>query len=431
MSDRDALPSQSAATPDGLSVTRIDGDPGLSFAGFVSFIASIMALNALGIDSMLPALPAIGRALGVPSENERQWIIVIYLLGFGGGQIIWGPLADRYGRKPILAVSLLFYSVFAFLAGFAASFPLLLGARLLQGIAASASRVLVVSIVRDCYSGRRMARVMSLAFMVFLAVPILAPSVGQVITLLFGSWRSIFYAIGAYGVIIGLICTFRLKETLHPEYRHPISTKSVLGAMKRVVVTRVSIGYTIAAAFCFGCISGFVTSAQQIFADVFHVPTLFPVLFATVATGMGAASFLNSRLVERYGTRRLSHAAMLGFVVAGCLHLSVAIAGYDSVILFPILQATQMFFFGLMNSNFSSMAMEPLGDIAGAGSSVQGFLSTCIGALLGSIVGQSFNGSTIPVSLGFTVLGVATVAAVFWTERGKLFRPHHAVAKVG
>lgn len=411
---------------DGLAPSRIVGDPGLPFGAFITFIASIMALNSLGIDSMLPALPEIGRTLHVASENERQWVIVTFMLGFGVAQIVWGPLADRFGRKPILVAGLSLYAVFAVVAAFASSFPLLLGARLLQGIASSSSRVLVVSMVRDCYSGRRMARVMSLSFMVFIAVPMIAPSVGQLLIALFGSWQSIFFFIGGYAAIVAVVSALFLRETLHPEYRRPLTFASVFSAIGRVLTTRVSIGYAVAAAFCFGCMTGFISSVQQIFVDRYHQVTLFPLMFASIASGLAISAFVNSRLVERHGTRRISHSAMFGFVALSTTHLVLAWNGLDGLGVFMAVQLCQMFCFGLMTSNFNSMAMEPMGDIAGAAASVQGFISTIIGALLGSVIGQSFDGTTMPLSLGFSLLGAMIVLTVLWTERGRLFRPHYA-----
>jgi MFS transporter, DHA1 family, multidrug resistance protein len=406
------------------------GDPGLAFPAFVAFIASIMALNALGIDSMLPALPAIGESYKIASENERQWVIVVFMFGFGSAQIIWGPLADRFGRKPILASSLLLYALFSFIAAMASSFPMLLVMRALQGVASSASRVLVVSIVRDCFSGRRMARVMSLSFMVFLAVPILAPSIGQVIAHMFGGWQAIFYAIGIYALAMSIVAQIKLRETLHPEYRQALTPGSIATVMWRVITNRMAIGYTVAAGLTFACITGFISSVQQVFADVFGVVSNFPIMFACMAGGMGVGSFLNSRLVERLGTRRISHTALLGFIAVAIVHLLVAWSGHETLVTFLVLQCLQMSFFGLIGANFNSMAMEPMGDVAGAAASVQGFLSTCLGALLGSLIGQAFNGTTVPLATGFALFGLSSLVVVLIAERGKLFRAQHSAPAV-
>ncbi|MDB5717151.1 MAG: Bcr/CflA subfamily drug resistance transporter [Sphingomonas bacterium] len=398
--------------------------PGIGFREFVGIVAALMAVNALGIDSMLPALPEIGQAIGIDEENKRQWIIASYVFGFGGAQLIYGPLADRYGRKPILIASMAMFAVMSVLAGFADSFASMIAARVAQGAAAASSRVLAISIVRDCYSGRQMARVMSLSFIVFLAVPIVAPSLGQIIMLV-APWPAIFFFLAAFGGAVGLWALLRLPETLKPEDRQPVSPTALLAAAKLVLGNRYSLGYTIASTMLFGSLLGFINSVQQIFADIFHAPKLFPFVFACVASMMAVASFTNARVVGRLGTRLVSHSALLGFIAIAAVHLAVAASGYETIWTFAIFQAAMMGCFGLAGSNFGSMSMEPLGRIAGTGSSIQGFISTVGGAAIGIIIGQGFDGTTVPVTLGFLILGLLALAAVLVTERGRLFRPQN------
>ncbi|MDB5688685.1 MAG: Bcr/CflA subfamily drug resistance transporter [Sphingomonas bacterium] len=401
--------------------------PGIGFREFVALVAALMAVNALGIDSMLPALPEIGHALGIVEENKRQWIIAAYMFGFGGAQLIYGPLADRYGRKPILLASMLMFAIMSVAAGFADSFGTMIAARVAQGMAAASSRVLSISIVRDCYAGRQMARVMSLTFIVFLAVPIIAPSLGQLIMLVM-PWYGIFFFLAAFAGAVGLWALIRLPETLHPEDRQPVSPTAILAAAKLVLGNRYSLGYTLASTALFGSLLGFINSVQQIFTDIFHAPNKFPLVFAGVAGMMAVASATNARIVERLGTRRVSHTALLGFIGVSGLHAIVAITGYETIWTFAILQALMMACFGLAGSNFGSMAMEPLGHIAGTGSSIQGFISTVGGAAIGLVIGQSFDGTTVPVTAGFLILGLLALAAVLVTERGQLFRPHNPAA---
>lgn len=409
------------------STTRHGGPahPGMGFGQFVAFVAALMAVNALGIDIMLPALPAMSEALGITIENQRQFIIAAYVLGFGGAQLIYGPVSDRVGRRPILLVSLTFFAIASVAATFATDFTTIVLARLLQGIAAASSRVLAVSIVRDCYSGRQMARVMSLSFVVFLAVPILAPSIGQII-LFIGPWPWIFYFLAAFGLAIVLWGWFRLPETLHAEYRRPIAVASIVAAAREVVTNRYALGYTIATSLLFGGLMGYINSVQQIFADVFQRPAIFTTVFAATAGTMAVGSFFNSRIVERLGTRRVSHTALLAFIGISGLHLAIAVSGHENVLGFAILLAGTMGCFSLAASNFGSMAMEPVGHIAGIASSIQGFISTIGGALVGLLIGQSFNGTTIPVAAGFFFAGCLSLLVVFIVERGRLFRAHNA-----
>ena len=399
--------------------------PGLSFGLFVALIAALMAVTPLGIDSMLPALPHIGRSLGVASENHQQWVIAIYVFGFGAAQIVYGPLSDRFGRKAILVPSLSLFAALSILAGLATSFPLLLTARLFQGIAGASSRVLTISIVRDCYSGRQMARVMSTSFMVFLMVPVLAPSIGQGIMLV-GSWRLIFFFLATFALVVAAVLSFALGETLHPEYRRPLSPRVIGQGIWRTLTDRSALGYTLAITLIFGALMGFINSVQQIFQDIFHAPGKFPLVFAGIGLSMAAAAFTNSRIVERLGTRKVSHTALLCMIGVAALHSLFAAFGRETVLSFSLFQFATMYCFGLIGSNFGSMAMENVGEIAGTASSVQGFISTCCGVLLGLVIGQAFNGTVLPLTLGFFLFGTVALMVVLITERGTLFRAHHA-----
>lgn len=398
---------------------------GLSFAQFVGLMAALMATNALAIDSMLPALPEIGDTLGIVSPNERQWIITSYLLGFGAAQIVYGTLADRFGRRVVLLVGLAIYVAASLMATVASSFDTMMIARVLQGIGAAGTRVLAVSIVRDCYSGRQMARVMSLTFIVFLTVPILAPSIGQMI-ILFGVWRWIFAGLALFGIVVLAWAAWRLPETLHPEDRVMIAFKPIARAFAESLSNRLAVGYMLAMTCILGGLFGFINAAQQLFVDVFKAPTVFPLVFAVIAGFMALASFLNSRIVGRIGMRRVSHAALLAFITIAVIHAGVAMTHHETLWTFAVLQACTMFCFGLVASNFGAMAMDPLGHVAGTASSVQGFVTTVGGALLGFYIGQHFDGTAVPNTLGFAVCGLAALVMVLIAERGRLFRPHQA-----
>jgi DHA1 family bicyclomycin/chloramphenicol resistance-like MFS transporter len=360
--------------------------PAMGFYQFVALIAAIMAVNALAIDSMLPALPAISTSLHIADENGRQWVVTAFLLGMGVSQIVYGTLADAYGRKPVLLTGLSIYICFSLLAALSTSFETMILARLLQGMGAAAARVLATSIVRDCYSGRQMARVVSLALIVYLAVPVFAPSIGQAVFLI-TSWRWIFGGLALFAT--GVVCwiTLCLPETLHPEDRAPISKASVLHGFYLSLTSRIAMGYTIAAMLLIGALFGFLNSAEQIFTDVFGAPHLFPILFAAIAA-----------------------------------------RAHDALFLFAFLQFITMFCFGLIVGNFSAIAMEPLGHIAGTASSVQGFITTVGGALLGFFIGQSFDNSVVPLTLGFSGFGVLALVTVFVVEKGRLFQPTQPIS---
>ena len=383
---------------------------------FIAMMAALMAANAIAIDSMLPALPAIGSALGVEEENRRQLIITFYLLGFGGAQLLYGPFSDRFGRKRILVVSLLCYAIFALLAGMAASFELLLAARLCQGLAAAGTRVLVVSIVRDRFHGHTMARVMSITFIVFMLVPVLAPAFGQAILAVAG-WRAIFLLLAAYAVLILVWTAWRLPETLPPEKRRPLSLVTIREAMHETLTHRLSIGNTVALTLVMGGLFSFINSVQQIVFDTFHRPELMAVVFACIAGPMALTSYLNSRIVERLGARRIMLAGLSLFSGVAAAHLAVSYFLGESLITFIFLQALTMACFGLISANLGSIAMQPLGHIAGTASSVQGLITTVGGALIGLFVGQHFDGTTVPLLTGFTVCGVVGLLLALWSNR--------------
>lgn len=405
-------------------VSPADRRPAIGFAEFVAFIAGLMALNALGIDIMLPALEAMGKALHIVRENDRQWIIAAYVFGFGAAQLIYGPLADRYGRKPVLVTALLFFAAGAVLAAVAWDFRTMMIARAFQGVCAAAARVLAVTIVRDRYAGRQMARVMSLTFIVFLAVPMLAPGIGQLI-LMFGPWEAIFLTLGGFAVLIAAWAAIRLPESLHAEDRRAISVPVLIDAARIVLTNRTSLGYTLASTILLGGLMGFINSVQQIFADVFGEMAHFPAMFALMTSGMAVGAFLNTRIVERKGMRLISHAALIGFVIIAGIHALTAEAGLETMWTFAAFQAGTMFFFSLVLSNFGALAMEPVGHVAGTASSIQGFVTTLGGAFIGLVIGQQFDGTTVPVALGFAFGGVGALIVVLIVEKGRLFRATH------
>jgi DHA1 family bicyclomycin/chloramphenicol resistance-like MFS transporter len=396
----------------------------MGFPEFVVVIASIMALNPLAMDMMLPALPDIGAAFRIPVANHLQLVLSTFLIGFGAGQFIMGPLSDRFGRRPVLLGGMTVYAVASVLAIAAPSFEMLLLARALQGLGTSATRVIATSIVRDCYVGRRMASVMSLAMMVFIAVPVIAPSFGQAV-LLVTQWRGIFVVLMLYGLLALAWSALRLPETLPDSERRSLAPRDVLAAFRQTVTNRQTIGYAVAAGGVMGSLFAFVFSAQQVFTGIYQLGRYFPLAFAAIAAGTAIAGFLNARLVGRLGMRVISHGALtLYAVVAGVMLLTESLHALP-LALFMALSALMMFSFGMMIANFTALAMEPQGHIAGTASSLYGSITTLIGIVVGSIIGQSFDGTLLPFSIGFFLCTLASLAIVFVTEKGRLFRPHH------
>ncbi len=370
---------------------------------------------------MLPALPDIGQAFAVADANRLQWIITAYIMGAGAGQLLFGPLSDWLGRRRVLLGGLVLYVAVTLCAAMAESLEWLIALRVAQGIASGACGVIPRSIVRDRYDGPTMARVLSIIFMVFLLVPILAPSFGQAL-LFVVSWRGIFWALGIAGTGVGLWMLIRLPETLHPDFKRVPSVRALAAAGWFTLSERASICYTIAVTMMFGSIMSYVSTVPQIFAGTFHRRELMAPTFAFCAGWMGVAAFLNSRIVERLGMRRISHAALVVFLGLTLLHSIIALHGPESIVTFAILQGLTMACIALTISNFSSIAMQPMGAIAGSAASIQGVISMIGGALVASAIGQQWSGSVAFLPVGGVVCGLVALALVLIAERGMMFR---------
>jgi DHA1 family bicyclomycin/chloramphenicol resistance-like MFS transporter len=392
----------------------------IGFPEFVALIASMMALTALSIDVMLPALPAISGTFSILDPNERQWMVTAYLLGFAIGQPLCGPLSDRFGRKPVLIAGLCLFAVGSLGAVLAPSFAALLCSRVAQGLGSASPRTMAVAIVRDRFAGRAMARVMSFVMMVFIVVPILAPALGEGILAL-APWRWIFGFLAAAGLLALAWSALRLPETRHREDRLPLSAGALAGVLRTILSDRCAVGYTIALGFMFGNLMSYIGSAQQIFVDTYGLGRLFPVAFGSIACFMALASLVNSQLVMRLGMRRISHSALLAYIALCAI---MAVAGYPErppLLVFCTFLGATFFFFGLTVPNFNAMAMEPLGHVAGTASSMLGFYTTLAGAFFGWLIGQSFDGTVRPLEIGLSVMATLALAAVLITERGRLF----------
>jgi DHA1 family bicyclomycin/chloramphenicol resistance-like MFS transporter len=390
----------------------------LSVAELVAMVAALSALNALAIDVMLPALPAIDRDFALTNDNDRQLVIVAYVALFGLSQLVYGPLADAFGRRSVLNWALGIFIVGAVLCVVAPTFELFLLARALQGVGAAATRVIATAVVRDLTEGRRMAQVMSMAMTVFMIVPIVAPGFGQLI-LFFAPWRWIFGALLIYAVLVFIWTLLRLPETLRPENKRAFRPREIARGYLEVLRERQTLGYMLATMFMTACLFSYITSSQQIFVDVFGLGPVFPVAFASIAVAISFGTFLNSRIVMLYGMRRISHLMTLAFTLIAVAMALVTELGFASFWLFFALLALTFSFFGLITSNYNALAMEPVGHIAGSGSALFGAVTASGGALLGGLIARAFDGTVVPFALGLAVAGSAALAAIFWTERGR------------
>jgi DHA1 family bicyclomycin/chloramphenicol resistance-like MFS transporter len=392
----------------------------MAFAEFVGFIAACMALNALAIDIMLPALPLLAADFHLTDPNQAQSVVAFFLIGTGISQLFYGPLADRFGRRPILIGGLVLFAIGGVLSAFADSFATLLAARVFQGIGAGSPRVISISLARDRYSGATMAKVMSLAMMIFMAVPVLAPSLGQLLLLITPSWHWIFGSLVVASLAVLWWTLARLPETLALDRRRPLAPAAVYSAYRQTVTHRRTLGYTIALTLVVGAHIGFISSSQQIFVDVFDAKKSFPLLFALITLSMAVSAFTNSRLVHRFGMRKMSLYGLIALLVINCFHLALTLSGHENLLAFMLLQSMSVFIFGFLAANLNTMAMEPMGHIAGTASSMVGFVSTVGSALIGLIIGHLFNGSVAPLLGAYVVLALAALWTAWFTDTDSL-----------
>jgi DHA1 family bicyclomycin/chloramphenicol resistance-like MFS transporter len=385
-----------------------------------AMLAGLMALNAFAIDAMIPALPDIGRSFSVSHENDRQLVVIAYFLGFASTQLLWGPLADRFGRKPILAAGVTLYGILALLCAFAGSFALLIAGRVAMGASAAVTRVLVVAMVRDLFEAEAMARVMSLVFMTFMLVPVLAPNIGQLI-LVFAPWQAIFIVLASYAMVMLAWSWIRLPETLHPEYRRSLDWRDMATAALETMREPLSRGYTLAMTVSFSALVAYISSIQQIVFDAFHEGGFIGLVFASIAAPMALASWLNSRVVGRFGLRRVGHTAAAAFVVVTSIHAAIALTTTESLAVFIVMQGLTMACFAFTSSNLGTLAMERMAPIAGTASSVQGVVGTIGAAAIGFLIGQQFNGTIIPFVVGTALCAAGGFLLIVLTEPKRLF----------
>ncbi|MEK1928918.1 MAG: multidrug effflux MFS transporter [Pararhizobium sp.] len=406
---------------------------GLGFFEFVITIALMTASVAIAIDIMLPALPAIGQSLNVANTNDTQLVIGIFFLGFGCSQIIFGSLSDTFGRRAILLGGLAFFTVTMFGAAATESFEMLLLLRFVQGIGAAAVRITTMAVVRDCFGGREMARVMSYVMIVFMIVPIVAPSLGQAV-IYYANWHWIFILLGCVGAILFVWAGLRLKESLPHEERLPLSVASVASGFRTVLTNRITCGYMIGQTLFTAVICAYIVTVQQIFGEVYSLGDWLPIAFAGTAGGIAVANFANGYFVRSFGMRRISHAAMILFTLLSGAGLLVSFSGTPPFLVAYLLFSVLLMMFAVIGTNFTAISLEPMGHLAGTATAITGFVSTTGGALIGGAVGQMFNGTIQPLFAGFTAFGAVTILAVLSAEKGKLFThpgDDHALHEAG
>lgn len=391
---------------------------------FVVLMAALMSIVALSIDAVLPALPNIGEYLNVTDPNQNQKIITMIFLGLGVGQLVFGPLSDSFGRKPIVYMGFIVFIVASIICITTKSFEMMIFGRILQGIGLASPRTMCIAMVRDTYSGDYMAKILSFVVMIFILVPVVAPSLGQVLMVYF-SWKSIFIFTLGFGVLVMLWFWLRQRETLKEKYRIPYRLKIFKTGTIEFFKIRSAVIYTILSGLITGSFMVYLSTSQQIFEKQYGLAEEFPLIFASLAISVGLATFFNSQLVVKYGMRRIVHTAMLSFVGISLVFLML----YNSQTNPPIevlvgFFALQFFTIGFLFGNLRALAMEPMGHIAGVGSALNGFISTVMAVPIANFIGGFVIDSVMPLFTGFVVCGTISLLLFYGNSRSvtKLLR---------
>lgn len=385
---------------------------------FIALVALITSLVALSIDAMLPALPNIASDLGVTDYRQTQWVITALIFGMSFGQMIFGPLSDAYGRKFGILSGIALFCVGAGLSMMATSLPMLIAGRIIQGIGVAGPRIASMALVRDKYVGDHMARVMSFIMMVFVLVPMLAPIIGQQILNLWG-WREIF---GLFIVLSAIAATWlgiRQPETLTDDSRRPFHVGKIARSAVLVLQHPRVVGFAVAAGFVFGGLLSYVASAQAIFQGIYGLGDNFPYYFAALAFGIGCASLVNGTLVVRFGALRLSITGLIGmFTLASLLTLIALFSdGVPALPVFMGLGFAMFFCVGILFGNLNSLAMVPLGRMAGIGAAIVGSISNVVAVVVSGVVGWFFNDTLLPILAGIMISSLISLGLVLTVRR--------------
>lgn len=388
---------------------------------FIALIAFLTALMAMSIDTMLPAVGQIATQLGAAHPNDRQFIVLFFFVGLTFGQLIFGPLSDSIGRKPTIFIGLALYAVGSVVCLVSTNYTMLIMGRVLQGFGGAGPRIVSIAMVRDGAKGADMAKIMSFVMSVFMLVPILAPSIGQLV-LYVASWRYIFAGFVVASIIAALWLGLRQSETLAPENRHQFSVKELIASASLVLSNRVCLGYTLASGFIFSAFTCYLGTSQQIFADQYQQGDKFALWFGGLAVAIALAMIFNGNYVQKLGMRNISKWAVRGFLVVWSLMVIACFiyAGQPPLLMLGLLLPWSFFASGLTFGNINALALEPMGKNAGMAAAISGFISSFMAVILGGFAGRLYDGTLYPISFSFLIFGVFMWLSMEWAERGRV-----------
>jgi DHA1 family bicyclomycin/chloramphenicol resistance-like MFS transporter len=387
---------------------------------FVALMASLMSIVALSIDALLPALSDIGSYLKVVNTTDNQLLITMIFLGLGFGQLLFGPLSDSFGRKPIVYLGFIVFIIASIICVSTKSFEVMILGRILQGVGLSSPRSLALSMIRDSYSGDYMAKIVSIVVMFFILVPVIAPTLGQFLITFF-NWESIFYVNLIFGIGIMIWFWQRQPETLPKEKRIKFSKHLFIDGTKEFFKYKEAVAFTFVSGFITGSFMVYLSTAQQIFQEQYHLAEMFPYIFASLAISVGLATFMNSRLVVTFGMWRIAYYATIAYALISVLYVVLFWSGNNpSISVLLSFFALQFFAVGFLFGNLRAIAMQPLGHIAGIGAAINGFISTVMAVPIANYIGGFVVDSVLPIFIGFSIFGLLSLLVFLFMRRHRI-----------
>ncbi|WP_339894829.1 multidrug effflux MFS transporter [uncultured Algibacter sp.] len=384
---------------------------------FVALMASLMSIVALSIDALLPALPEIGNSLGVTNPDDNQLLITMIFLGLGSGQLIFGPLSDSFGRKPIVFIGFIVFIIASIICVTTKSFEMMIFGRILQGVGISSPRSLTLSMIRDEFSGDYMAKIISIVVMFFILVPVVAPSLGQFLLYYF-NWESIFYFNLGFGLLIMIWFWLRQPETLIKEKRIKFTSHLFIDGTKEFFKHKEAVAFTFVSGFITGSFMVYLSTSQQIFQEQYNLADMFPYIFASLAISIGLATFLNSQLVMKFGMYKIAFTSCIAYAIISILYVVLFWSGQNpSITILISFFALQFFAVGFLFGNLRALAMQPLGHIAGIGAAINGFISTVMAVPIANYIGGFVKTSVLPLFIGFSFFGVMSLLVFILMKR--------------
>lgn len=381
-------------------------------------MSATSATIAMSIDTLLPAFDEMREAFSMAADDNRiAQTITALLVGLAVGQLVWGPVSDRFGRKVTLYAGLAVVIVGSLGATLAPSFGFLMMCRLLIGFGVAGPRAISLAITRDCYSGDAMARITAMVTAVFLIVPIVAPVFGELLVRTLG-WRSTHAAGGVLALVVA-VWQLRLRETLDPSDRRPLSFGPMASVAREALSSRMFVAFSLAQLFAYGAFFPWLGSSELIIGQLYDRPGQFALLFGLNALVMGIGISLVARNVDRIGASRIIVWTSVGQVIVGGVGwiLATQTSGLPPFAAFFAVVTLAVTLNAMGSPLISAKAMEPVGHFAGTAASMTGFVVFSGGAILAALVDARISDAVTPFFVGFFIYNACLVACILIGNR--------------